>query len=107
MGGLRSGRRRGIQQCDRLGTIGFAHDEPNGMQPLEPGHHAVGVITYQIGVDSVRIEHRLRDVRFDFIGKRPDDRCQLLQGYTCALYFGDRSSALWWHIVCPIQLFEG
>ena len=49
------------------------------MQPLKPGHHAVGVVAYQIGVDSVRVEYRLRDVRFDFIGERPDNRRQLLQ----------------------------
>jgi hypothetical protein len=74
---------------------------------LEPRHHSVRVVTNEIGVDPICIEHSLSNVRFDFVGERPDYRRQLLQSDSCALYFGDPSTALWWHIVCPILLFEG
>ena len=50
------------------------------MQPLEPGQHAVGIVAYKARIDAISVQNGLRYVRVDFVGKRPDDRCQLLQG---------------------------
>ena len=40
-------------------------------------HHAAGVVPYEIGIDAVRIENSLRDVRLDFVGERSDHRVEL------------------------------
>jgi hypothetical protein len=47
------------------------------MKPLKPGHHPVGVVPNQARIDSVRVQNRLRHMRFDLIGKRSYDRVEL------------------------------
>ena len=53
------------------------HHQSDGMEPLEPGHHPAGVIAYQVGVDSVGIQHSLSYVRLDLVGKRSDHGVEL------------------------------
>lgn len=68
---------RRIQELDSLAAVFFTYYEADRVQPLEPRHHSIGIVPNQVGVDSVGVENRLRDMRFDFVGKRPDDRVEL------------------------------
>ena len=47
------------------------------MEPLQPRHHSACIISNEIGVDSVGVEDRLRDMGFDFVGEGSDDRVEL------------------------------
>ena len=47
------------------------------MKPLQPGHHSASIVANEIGVDSVGVEDRLRDMGFDFVGEGSDDRVEL------------------------------
>src|SRR5438309_3130353 len=78
---LRSGKQRWsgwrIQQFHRFDAVRLADDEANRMKPLQPGHHSASIVANEIGVDSVGVEDRLRDVGLDLIGKGSDDRVEL------------------------------
>src|SRR3954470_13240989 len=50
------------------------------MKPLEPRHHAAGVVPNEIGIDTVGIEDGLGQVRIDLVGKGSNDGVQLWQG---------------------------
>ena len=96
--GLRPGRR--IQELHCLDAVRFAHDQSNGMEPLEPRHHSAGIVPNQVGVDSVGVQYSLGDVRLDFVGKRPYHRVQLWQ-------FSIHLDPHNFHAICAVEICIG
>ena len=66
-----------------LGGVGLCDDETNRMQPLKPRHHSAGIIPNERGVNAIRLESGLRDVRFGLARECSNDKLRLEWHSTC------------------------
>lgn len=47
------------------------------MEQLQPRHHPARIVAYEVGVDSVGVEHCLGDLRLSLAAKRSNDCVEL------------------------------